>query len=256
MPMITLEVYEYLMYPPDQPLGRKERHLSALVSQAALLLLNLYGLGLPEGDAHRQQLVSLMGMPEVKRREQIVAEHVVPAIQSARRIGLPIIYAADSAPRLDLGRSRFAEIQRTHLGFDPEELFVEDCNDPHEYHVGEPRLIAYAPAIAPQPGDYYVRKWVYSAFYMTWMDRLLRNLGTRTLICAGFNGDSDLLCTMLEGHWLGYQVVLLRDGFAAVEIPDAEPVIPLNQRLVHYTENCLGYTCASADFIRACERIP
>ena len=252
---IMFEAHEYLAYPPGAPLGRQARQLTEAVPRAALLLVNLYALCLPPAAPQRTRLASLIGEEEVQRREHILAERLLPMMRAARGIGVPIIYAADSAPRIYLGQSQFGEVQRSHLGFDPEQLFVEARNDSHEYLPGDPPLIAYAPEVAPQECDYYIRKWVYSAFYMTWLDRLLRNLATRTLFCAGFNGDSDLWCTMLDGHWLGYRIVLLDDAFAAIEVPATEPVMPFTRRLVHYAENCLGYTCASAEFLRACETI-
>jgi len=255
MSHLSFPAYEYLAYPPAQPIGRQLRQLTSEVQEAALLLVNVYGLCLAPTSSARKKMMALFGAREVARREQIAQDCLTPAARHARQIGMPVIYAADSAPRIDLGKSRFGEIQRDHLGYDPETAFAENCNDPHEYQAGTSGLIEYAPEIAPQGDDYYIRKWVYSAFYLTWLDRLLRNLGTKTLFCAGFNGDSDLWCTMLEGQWLGYRILLLSDGFAAVDIPAAEPVMPFTQRLAHYAENCLGYTCTSAHFVEACKEV-
>jgi nicotinamidase-related amidase len=253
MTQISFDAYEYVAYPPGAPIGRQKRRLREDVAQAALLVVNVYALLLPVTDPHRQNLAELYGEQEVRRREQIASQRLLPVLTAAPRVGMPVVYAADSAPRIAFSESRFAEVQRTHLGLDPVAIFAEDCNDPQEYCHADPPLIAYAPSLTPQPGDHYVRKWVYSAFYGTWLDRLFRNLGTRTLFCAGFNGDSDLWCTALDGHWLGYRIVLLSDAFAAVDIPQAEPVAPFTERLIHYAENCLGYSCETGELLAACE---
>jgi len=97
-----------------------------------------------------------------------------------------------------------------------------------------------------------VRKWVYSGFHATWLDRLLRNLGTEVLFCAGFNSDSDLFCTMMEGHWAGYRIVLVRGAHAAVHIPAYEPEMGLTERLELYAEGSLGFTISWGDFCTAC----
>ena len=75
--------------------------------------------------------------------------------------------------------------------------------------------------IAPQSDDYYIRKYVYSGFWDTRLDSLLRNLGIRTLVCAGFAADICLLGTMIDALYRNYRIVLLRDATQAVEIPDS-----------------------------------
>ena len=46
--------------------------------------------------------------------------------------------------------------------------------------------------------------------------------------------------------------LILRDGFAAVHVPECEPVVDFTQRLELYTETCLGYTVSTNDFVAAC----
>jgi nicotinamidase-related amidase len=165
---------------------------------------------------------------------------------------MPVVYVADSAPNIALENSNIRRVMKRSLNVDPLSAFAESCNDPLEYRPGSSQRIVYATELEPLADDYYVRKWVYSGFHNTWLDRLLRNLGTTTMFCAGFNGDSDLFCTMLAGHWAGYRVVLLRGCHAGVDVPAYEPEMPFTERLEMYAEGSLGFTMSAADFCGAC----
>jgi nicotinamidase-related amidase len=251
--MLEFTVREYASYPPGDFIGAHEERIRAEPGTAALLLVNVYGFLLRKDHPARQGLVGIYGEDEVRRREEMVRQTILPALAAARAAQLPVVYVADSAPRIALERSNIRQVMVKHLGIDPLQAYAEDVNDPREYVAGSPGRIAYAPELAPQPQDHYIRKWVYSGFYGTWLDRLLRNLGTRTLFYAGFNGDSDLWCTALDGMWCGYRMVLLRGGFAAVHVPAYEPVVDFTERLELYAETNLGYTISANDFVAACK---
>lgn len=233
----------------DPPIERGQRDVSLYfeLRQGALLMLNLYGLLLRMEHPSRAGLVGIYGETETNRRETVARDRIVPVLSAARAAGMPVIYVSDSAPNIALEGSHVREVMTRHLAIDPLSDYAEACNDPREYLPGEDSRIAYAAGLSPQASDYYVRKWTLSGFHATWLDRLLRDLGTTTLFCGGFNGDSDLLCTMLEGHYLGYRMVLLRECFAAVHMPPYEPEMDLTTRLVLYAEGRLGYTASAAD---------
>ncbi len=250
--MLSFKVREYASYPPGNFIGAHEERIQTEPGTAALLLMNVYGFLMPKEHPARQGLVSIYGEAEIERREAMVRATILPAVEATRAAKLPVVYVADSAPRIGLERSHIRQVMVKHLGIDPLEAYAEDCNDPREYAPTSSGRIVYAPELAPQPHDHYIRKWVYSGFHGTWLDRLLRNLGVHTLFCTGFNGDSDLWCTLLDGMWNGYRIVLLRDGFAAVHVPECEPVVDFTQRLELYTETCLGYTVSTNDFVAAC----
>jgi nicotinamidase-related amidase len=237
---------------PAERYGVHEEVLRTPVDQTALLLVNVYGLLLPAEHPSRRAQVEVYGEAQVARREMLVEENLLPAIRAARAVGMPVVYVSDSAPNIGLETSNIRDVVRRHLNIDPLLAFAEARNDPLEYLPGTGQWIAYAPELDPLPCDYYVRKWVYSGFHGTWLDRLLRNLGTKTLFCAGFNGDSDLFCTMMEGHWAGYRVVLLRGCHAAVHVAAYEPETGFTERLEIYAEGSLGFTISVADFGAAC----
>ena len=232
--------------------GSREVNVEIDFHAAALVLINVYGLLLRQDHPARRALVEMYGAEETDRREQITRQNILPVLQAARGTAMPVIYVADSAPQIALEQSNIRQVMIKHLGVDPIEAFAESCNDPNEYARGPTERIAYAEEFEPQPQDYYIRKWVCSGFYGTWLDRLLRNLEVKTIFLAGFNAESDLFCTALEGHWYGYRIVLLRECFKAIHIPEHEPVMDLSHRLEFYTETSLGYTVSGTDFVHAC----
>lgn len=237
---------------PADRYGAHEEVLQVPVDQTALLLVNLYGLLLPAEHPARCAQVETYGEAQVAHRETLVKENLLPAMRAARAVGMPVVYVSDSAPNIGLETSNIRDVVQRHLNIDPVLDFAEPCNDPLEYLSGTGQRVAYAPELEPFPDDYYVRKWVYSGFHGTWLDRLLRNLGTEMLFCAGFNGDSDLFCTMMEGHWAGYRIILLRGCYAAVHVAAYEPEIGFTERLEIYAEGSLGFTISVADFGSAC----
>jgi nicotinamidase-related amidase len=101
--------------------------------------------------------------------------------------------------------------------------------------------LAFPAELEPHPDEYYVRKHVYSAFFDTRLDTLLRNLGTRNLVVAGFWADICMLATALDAFYRNYRVIWLRDG----TLGDQEWTI-------RWFENAIGYTVTTTDFAAAC----
>jgi nicotinamidase-related amidase len=59
--------------------------------------------------------------------------------------------------------------------------------------------------------DIHVDKYRISGFWDTPLDSILRNLDIRTLLFAGVNLDVCVYHTLADGHFLGYDCVLLED---------------------------------------------
>ena len=86
--------------------------------------------------------------------------------------------------------------------------------DPREFHGGSKEPLRYPPELEPEDGEYYLRKHVYSAFFDTRLDTLLRNLRIGTLILAGFYADVCMLATSLDAFYRNYRVIWIRDATA------------------------------------------
>lgn len=253
MANLDLQGRYYRLFPADKYLGYTEENLCLDTNECAFLIVDVYGQ-FPEdagGAAAKQEGLEYMFSNEY----DIVARRIRPAKDAAKALGMPAIYAVNSAPRVALGQSWFGRQRAMNVGQQLDDLFCEDNIDPLEYVYGHSSYIKHSPVIAPQPDDYYVRKWVYSGFFDTRLDTLLRNLGVKTLICSGFSGDICLLCTMIDAVYRNYQVILLRDCTQSVEIPEVDgPDLAFTKRMVLWSECYLGYTVTSKDFIAACER--
>jgi nicotinamidase-related amidase len=84
---------------------------------------------------------------------------------------------------------------------------------------GPGKLLKYSELLAPQPREACVRKHVYSSFYDTRLDSLLRNRGVKTLFLAGFDFSCCSLATAIDAMHRNYRVVFLRDCIATMPLP-------------------------------------
>jgi nicotinamidase-related amidase len=249
MTPIRLQGRHYRTYPAEGYLGHQEVPIELDPATTAFLIVDVYGQFAEAGGTEQTGLEYMFG-----NEWDIVANRIRPAKDAAKRLGIPCVYATNSAPRIELQRSAFGIQREENVGQTLEELFAESVNDPLEYVAGKSTYIEHADVIAPQPDDYYIRKYVYSGFWDTRLDSLLRNLGVRTLVCAGFAADICLLGTMIDALYRNYKIVLLRDATQAVEIPEFDGTDgAFTRRIVLWTECHLGHTCTSADWVAACE---
>lgn len=67
------------------------------------------------------------------------------------------------------------------------------------------------PTLRPGPGDYYVPKRRYSAFFGTDMDILLRGLGSETLILIGSLTDVCIHYTFVDAHQRDFHTRVVED---------------------------------------------
>lgn len=243
MTQIQLPVRHFRLFPALEPHGETDRDEAIDLAETVLLLVDVYHAAeTPEA----QELVHTIWDKEFWR---IVDDRLVPLISAARGAGVPIVYAMNSAPRIAIGRSAYGRCFHESLGFDPEVDFTEPDVDPLEFHRGEAVQLALPAQIAPAPEDFYVRKHTYSGFFETRLDSVLRNLGARTLICAGFATDCCILFTIADAVFRGYRTILLRDCTLAAELPDEIGTFARTKRTVSSIESFFGPTATAADVI-------
>lgn len=110
-------------------------------------------------------------------------------IEKAREAGAFIIYAKDShIPRIDFELRKWGE--HALRGKESSEIVKE---------------------LSPKEGDYIVEKRRYSAFFMTDLDLLLRELGVDTLILTGVSTDICVMHTAADAFYRGYRIVVPKD---------------------------------------------
>lgn len=74
-----------------------------------------------------------------------------------------------------------------------------------------PTGMDFAPGFAPQPGDVYLRKPRYSAFFGTSLETILRGRGIRTVIVAGLTTDVCVSSTARDASQNDFATITLRD---------------------------------------------
>lgn len=124
------------------------------------------------------------------------AQRIVPNIrrlaEAARRSGVPVIFVNDA-----------------HLPVDPEMRIWGE----HAMRGSEGSQVI--DDLAPQPGDYVLEKRVYSAFYETGLDLLLRSLGVDTVILTGLHTHMCVRHTAADAFFRGYKIVVPEDAVEA-----------------------------------------
>jgi ureidoacrylate peracid hydrolase len=244
---LELDLRYYRWYPPEKHLGYAVEPVCLDLAETAFLLVDVY---CPEPEH-----LFLQGAISDRLRQlwyDISVERIAPALQAARSAGLPVIYVTNSGPRVALAQSEFADKLRKSLGFEMEEAFTEPMVDPREYHQGPQVQLSFPAVLEPQPGDHYVRKHVYSGFFDTRLDTLLRNLGVHNLICVGFVANACLFATIADAVFRNYKVVLLRDCTVASELPEDVEELRQTQHMILWIETIIGTTVTSSEFIAAC----
>jgi nicotinamidase-related amidase len=248
MSLLDLPVRYYRFYPGDEPLGAARKVLPMQRDNTALLLIDVYHA------AEKPGAKDLVNTKWDTAWWQIVNERLVHVIRAARALNLPVVYVTNSSPRIEILRSSFGMRLGESLGFDPTVDFRETSVDPSEFDAGDPVQLCIPPQIAPQPGDFYIRKHTYSGFYETRLDSLLRNLGVKNLVCAGFVADCCVLFTIAEAVFRGYSTVLVRDCTLAAELPEEVDEFVQTKRITQWIETFLGPTTTTAEFLEAAQR--
>jgi nicotinamidase-related amidase len=245
--VVELRARYYRRGPNDpEPPGFRWQSLMLPVQQTAFLLVDIASGW--EGEEREATETSDVWWQEAVQR-------MADASMAARSIGMPVIYTNNSAPRIAIERSEFGKHFQRSWGTDFNEALGEGGVDPREYHGDHAGRMDFPESLRPQPGDYYVRKYVYSAFYDTRLDTLLRNLRIRTLICAGQTAECCLMATSLDAFYRNYRVIWLRDGTRAGENPGEETEMPNTLRTIRYLENFIGFSVTCAEFTEACSRL-
>lgn len=245
MHTIELPARYFRFYPAENLLGHTHKTLSLDPEETALLLIDVYHA------AEKPEARDLVNTKWDEAWWHIVDHKLVKVIEAARNLGLPVIYISNSSPRIEILRSSFGMRLRESLGFDPTVDFRETTVDPIEFDAGDPVQLYIPPQIAPQPGDYFIRKHTYSGFFETRLDSLLRNLGVKNLICAGFVANVCVLFTLAEAVFRGYTTVLVRDCTLAAEQPDEVNQFVETQRTIRWIETFLNLTTTTDDFLSA-----
>jgi len=256
MAILNLRGRYFKFYPTGNPLGYAEENIEIDTARTAFLLVDVYGPYFSErGLTSSQQTDKLLeeahlSTKEFEYKNEVVLNHIKPALDAARKIGLNIVYVSNSSPRVALYRSEFGKMLKKAEDMDIEKVFSEDCVDPKEYVYGNSKHLTFSEIIAPRSSDFFIRKHTFSGFFDTRLDTLLRNLKIENLICVGFKIDVCLLSTMLDALYRNYKVILIRDCTLACELPEEIDDLNFTSRMIKWVECFIGPTITSKDFVK------
>lgn len=230
----------YRTYPPGRPLGYAEEALTIRVRDTAFLLVDVYGVGFDPGrdlgDAPDFYKVA------VEQNRDIVVHHIRPAKDAARRIGMPIVYVTNYLAPSTNERTEWRNMSIRTCGVD----VLEAWQEPND-------ILAFSRVIAPQEGEYLIQKQMYSGFFETHLDSLLRSLGVQNIVAVGFDSRICLGTTVTDAMYRGYRMIVLRDCCSTSEYEETQEGGWANFMAIRFIETCVGYTATADAFIKACE---
>ena len=257
---INLKTRFYRLFPSTGYLGYGYEDFGADSGRSAFLVIDVYGLGFHPDDpvpAYHQdghgsaERPALAWLDSSLHEDRIIKTALLPALEAARSINMPVIYLNNSAPKIGLAHSEFAKVLKRQLNTDMEHMFAEDEVDPKEYHYGDSDHVKISKLLTPRENEYFIRKHVYSGFVGTRLDLLLRYLDIKNLFTVGFSADACLLTTIIDALWRDYKVVLLRDCTLANDLPDEQADLAGTQRMVKLLESLYCVSVTSQEFIEA-----
>jgi len=238
---IKLRCRYYRRYPQDQPLGYAEEELTLAADDTAFLLVDVNGLGLDEDRDYGDVPDVLKRRVEGKR--EITWDHIKPAKVAAKRFGFPIVYVTNHLAPSTTENSQLLRMAARCVGDDVFRSWREN-----------PDRFRFSKVIAPEEGDFQLKKQQFSGFFETSLESLLKQLGTRNLIAVGFDSRVCLGMTVVDAFYRNYRVIVLRDCVQTKEYVETKKEGWSNWMAIRFIDAHIGYTATSADLVRACKK--
>jgi ureidoacrylate peracid hydrolase len=241
---LTLNGRYYRQYPSDAPLGEIEESLELALDETVFLLIDVYGKSYDEDFEPPDDLPSFYRAPPGDPQGEIVRTKIAPAKAAAKRAGLRVAYLTNYLSPGLTEDSEWRNMSMRTAGVDVLQAWIQ----PNP-------ILDHADVIAPQPGEPLIRKQLYSGFFETHLDSLLRSYGTRNIVAVGFDSRICLATTVTDAMYRNYRVVVLRDATYTIEYPETAAEGWANFLAIRFIEACVGYTATTAEFIAACDAV-
>jgi nicotinamidase-related amidase len=241
--LINLPARYYCRYPFEAPAGLVKTRQELETDRTVFMLVDVYGKGFDAGDAvpnfpplflHRQHPV----------QAEMVRERIRPSLDTARLVGLPVVYVENRWHPAAWENSEFGQLEeRTECGFAGtfDEVCVNTGSSP------------YSDVIAPRSTDLRVEKTMYDGFFGTTLDAVLHNLKAKYLVCVGFAADICLLTTVIGAMYRNYRVIVLRDAVLGAEYVDTVEEGSMTKWAIRHYETLVGFTSTTEEFIESCD---
>ena len=243
---LELPIRYYCWYPPHDHIGYREETIILNRKSVALLLVDVYLPDKYNPDGLDEDQSGSLSEKDYGLWRRKIEDGVVPALNAVRKAGLPVIYVCNQNFGISPQNSQYGKKLKRSLGLNIERSFQNLLKE-SQYSEGHIGNLNFIDAVAPLPGDYFIGKTVYSGFFNTPLDSLLRNLGIDTLITAGFRLDACLLGTVLDAFYRNYRVILIRDATLASELPHEIDRMAFTERMILHFEALIGETISVKD---------
>jgi biuret amidohydrolase len=199
-------------------------------------------------DVHRGHLdPEVATMPVAPGDATGVRAAVAKLLAGARAVKVPVIYVLLTYRRTtppgaeSMGNPFWRAVEQVKQSLTP----GRRSTILHHNQEGSPQT-EVPPELAHQPGDYVIRsKKRLSAFYGTELEIVLRALGTETVVIAGINTNTCVLCTAFDAFNRDLRVVVCADGVASMYGDDLHVLGLENVR------RCLGWVLTTDEILAA-----
>jgi len=197
-------------------------------------------------DVHRGHLDPEVGtMPVTPQDAARVRAACARLLAGARALRVPVVYVLLTYRRTtppgveSMGNPFWRAVEAARESMTP----GRRSTIVHHNQEGSPQTET-PPELAPQPGDYVIRsKKRLSAFYGTELDVLLRALGTETVIIAGINTNTCVLCTAFDAFNRDLRVIVASDAVASMYGED------LHVFGLENLKRCLGWVLTTGEIL-------
>ncbi len=236
---MKLPVRYYKFYPTrNAPIGYAYDSLDLSAADTALLIVDVYGKGFEKGERNESKL------PEIYINDEVIesiARELIPNVKrAAKKAKLKVVYLTNYlSPALNEG-NEWRNMSIRTLNVD----VLEAWSEPNE-------VLGHSKILAPEEGEVLIKKQMYSGFFETELDSVLRNSGIKNLVMVGFDSSICLKYTAVDAMVRNYRLVVLRDCIRTSEYPETEAGGWANFMAVRHIETVLGYTSTSEEFISA-----
>ncbi len=223
--------------------GYREEKQELDFNRTVFFLVDVYGKGYD--DEYVEPLrPSMLTKKGFYRERDIIRNKIVPALNKVREAGLTVIYVTNYDPGIKTEDSEFGKlIKRSY------------CIDIAKELEPGTEAIEFSEIIKPRKGEYLIKKQMYSGFYNTCLDSLLRNLEIKNLITVGFDTNICLRGTVEDAFYRNYRVILLRDCTLGCEFPETEDEMLFTELGIKFIECNIGYSTTSEEFIDSLNRL-
>ncbi len=166
-------------------------------SKTAMLFFDTLNAYLHPADPERQAAINASG----------VIDRMVKINQACREAGIAIFYG-QADHRLDGKDFAPLIVDRGHSGKPGDPPFKTQSPG---VVLGGPKAMEVIPELAPQPGDYVIKKHRWSTFFQTHLELSLRTAGIDTIMIAGGSTEVGVASTAYSARDRDFNLILLRD---------------------------------------------